>query len=105
MSDDKKLTTGKLIGLIAVALTTVVLVLWGVPYYLKAEVHDLFIAELKASPHPVTTNDLAAVVAVGSAVQLQLTSMETRMIARDKLFMDYLKDQANRGSDSSSGGN
>ena len=96
MSDDKKLTTGKLIGLIAVVLTTTVLVLWGVPYYLKAEVHDLYMDELVASPHPVTTEDLAVTVGAITALQSQLTSMETRMIARDALFMEYLQDQAGR---------
>ncbi len=99
MSNDKKLTPGKLVGLIAAALTTAALVLWGVPYYLKAEVHDLYSAELEASPHPVTEDDLAAALAVGIALQLQLASMETRMIARDKLFMEYLQAQASRGSD------
>ncbi len=99
MSDDKKLTPGKIVGLIAAGLTTAALVLWGVPYYLKAEVHDLFMVEAVASPHPVTEDDLAVTVGAISALQLQLTSMENRMIARDVLFMDYLQDQASRGRD------
>lgn len=96
MSDDKKLTTGKLISLVAAALTTAVLVLWGVPYYLKAEVHDLFMIESAASPHPVTTEDLADTVGAVVALQIQLSSMENRMIARDALFMEYLQAQASR---------
>jgi len=92
----EKLTPGKMIGSIAVVLGAAALVLWGVPYYLKAEVHDLYSAELEASPHPVTTEDLAVTVGAISALQLQLTSMENRMIARDALFMEYLQDQAGR---------
>ncbi len=92
-----KLTPGKTVGLIAAVLTTTTLVLWGVPYYLKAEVHDLFAVEAAASPHPVTEEDLAVTVGAISALQLQLTSMENRMIARDALFMEYLQDQASRG--------
>ncbi len=96
MSNDKKLTPGKMISSIAAILTTVAVVLWGVPYYLKAEVHALYMIELEASPHPVTTKDLAVTVGAISALQLQLTSMENRMIARDALFMEYLQDQASR---------
>jgi len=96
MSDNKKL--GKMVGSIAAVLAAVALVLWGVPYYLKAEVHDLFMVESIASPHPVTTADLAGTTAAVTALQLQLTSMESRMIARDALFMEYLQDQAGRGT-------
>lgn len=97
MSDDKKLTPGKMASLIAAVLGAAALVLWGVPYYLKAEVHDLYMDELVASPHPVTTEDLAVTVGAITALQSQLTSMENRMIARDALFMEYLQDQASRG--------
>lgn len=70
------------------------LLLWGVPYFLKAEVHDLYMAEAIASPHPVTKGDLANNTAAVIALQIQLTSMENRMIARDELFMAYLERQA-----------
>lgn len=93
-----KIAPGKIVTGIGAIAAAALFVLWGVPYYLKAEVHDLYVAELTASPHPVTTNDLAETTAAVTAVQLQLVSMEKRMIARDELFMNYLQDQASRGT-------
>lgn len=93
-----RITPSKIVAVAVPILGTLAIMFWGVPYYLKAEVHDLFMVESIASPHPVTTADLAGTTAAVIALQLQLTSMENRMIARDKLFMDYLKEQAIRGT-------
>lgn len=82
------------IGVATAAIGLLALLLWGVPYFLKAEVHDLYVAEAAASPHPVTKGDLADTTAAVIALQIQLTSMENRMIARDELFMGYLERQA-----------
>ena len=86
--------TEKTIAVLASAVGLLALLLWGVPYYLKAEVHDLYMDEAEASPHPVTLGDLATNTAAVTALQLQLASMENRMIARDELFMKYLERQA-----------
>lgn len=76
------------------AIGLLALLLWGVPYYLKSQVHDLYVNEAEASPHPVTLADLAGNTAAVSALRIQLSSMEGRMIARDELFMQYLERQA-----------
>ncbi|MCK4869454.1 MAG: hypothetical protein KAI41_02285 [Hyphomicrobiaceae bacterium] len=99
MSDEKKLTPGKIVGGIASVLTTVALVLWGVPYYLKGEVSDLYAAEQKAAAELEPDQNPVQNAADIQAVLDRLESMENRMIARDALFMEYLQAQANRGSD------
>ena len=86
MSDLVKWISGIIGG-----LTLGGLVLWGVPTYLKSTVHDLYVAEGEAAGAPAGVTQNEATI---HAVQAQLTGIENRMIARDKLFMEYLERQA-----------
>ncbi len=78
--------------------TVIGLALWGVPTYLKSQVHDLYAAEAEAAgiPAGVTTNGAAI-----QAMQIQLNGIELRMIERDKIqaqrdavIMQYFADKA-----------
>ena len=84
----------KLIGGATAAIILAGLVLWGVPWYLKGQVSNLYDAEVKASaliaPDENATDNAATI----GAIQQQLTSMENRMIKRDEFFMAYLERQA-----------
>ncbi len=66
---------------------------WGVPYYVRsvarAEV-KVILAEV-SDPAGIGTNEANI-----GAVLTRLDSIEARMIARDKLFMEYLERQAAR---------
>ena len=77
------------------------LVLWGVPYYLKSQVHDLYAAEVKAAPVATIPQAVVDNTAAIKSFGKQLDSVEERMIARDKIqaerdmvIMDYFKDKA-----------
>ncbi len=84
----------KWIGAATAALVLVGMVLWGVPWYLKGQVADLYAAEVAAAaiiaPDENATDNAATI----GAIQQQLTSMENRMIKRDEFFMAYLERQA-----------
>lgn len=86
----------KLISGITAAIILAGMVLWGVPWYLKGQVADLYAAEVAAStllaPDENATDNAATI----GAIQQQLTSMENRMIKRDEFFMAYLERQAGR---------
>ena len=77
------------------------LVLWGVPYFLKSEVHDLYAAEAKAAPAPSVPQAVIENTAAVKALGTQLAGMENRLIARDKIqaerdavIMQYFADKA-----------
>lgn len=90
---------GKISTIVGIVVVAVGLVLWGVPYYLKSQVHDLYAAESAAAGAPVgVTNNTATI----GAMQLQLNGIEARMIARDQIqaerdavIMQYFTDKAN----------
>ncbi|MEE8481766.1 MAG: hypothetical protein V3S12_00305 [Acidiferrobacterales bacterium] len=71
-------------GVIGV-FTVIGMTLWGVPHYLKSQVHDLYKAEaLEAGPAAVP-EAVVENTAVLNALGAQLASMEIRMIERDKI--------------------
>ena len=73
-------------------------VFWGVPYYIDRQV-DAKVAEELAGAGVSTTKEAANQnKATIGAVLNRLDSMETRMIERDRLFMQYLQEQANGGN-------
>lgn len=85
--------TATIIGLITGAFVILGMMLWGVPWYIKGQVaHEVgLVHESLAPPAGIATNNATIL-----AVQQQLTAMETRMIDRDKLFIEYLERQASR---------
>ena len=84
----------KWIGGITAAIILAGLVLWGVPWYLKGQVADLYAAEVAASAAIAPDENATDNAATIGAIQQQLTSMENRMIKRDQFFMEYLERQA-----------
>jgi hypothetical protein len=86
----------KWIGGATAALVLVGMVLWGVPWYLKGQVADLYAAEVAASVLIAPDENATENAATIGAIQQQLTSMENRMIKRDEFFMAYLERQANK---------
>ena len=84
----------KWIGIATAAIVLAGMVLWGVPWYLKGQVADLYASEVEKSallkPEENATDNAATI----GAIQQQLTSMENRMIKRDEFFMAYLERQA-----------
>ena len=56
------------------------LLFWGVPYYLKSTVHDLYVAEAEAAPAPSVPAAVVENTAAVKALGTQLSGMETRMI-------------------------
>lgn len=83
--------TAAIIGLITGAFVIVGSMLWGVPWYIKGQVQSE--VALIEFPAPAGIADNGATI---TAIQLQLTNMEKRMVERDKLFIDYLERQATR---------
>ena len=86
------------VGAIIGAGGAITLLFWGVPFYLKSTVHDLYAAEAAAAAAPAGVGTNSGAIA---AIQAQLTSMEARMIARDKIqadrdavIMQYFADKA-----------
>lgn len=95
-----KQITGWATGITA-TIGAIVLIFWGVPYYLQTQVRALYAAEVAAAGAPagVTANDAAI-----QAMQRQLNGMELRMIARDEIqadrdavIMQYFADKAADG--------
>lgn len=86
----------KWIGGATAVLVLVGMVLWGVPWYLKGQVADLYAAEVAASALIAPDENATENAATIGAIQQQLTSMENRMIKRDEFFMAYLERQANK---------
>lgn len=96
------LSPGKIIGGIAAVGAAVAIVLWGVPYYIGAQVRTQVATELEAAGVSTSLGSLDEVSGANQAtigaVLSRLESMETRMIARDEFIMDYFKEQAERAA-------
>ncbi len=104
MTIKENMTPGKIVGGITAVLGAIALVLWGVPWYLKGQVHELYEAEKVEDARLAPDENPVQNAATINAIQTQLNGIETRMIARDALFMEYLQRQqlaaeerANRG--------
>lgn len=83
------------IGGVTGALVILGAMLWGVPYYIRAEVTTQVNTVLTAAGLE-TIDDMADTnKATIGALQTQLSGIELRMIERDRLFMEYLERQAN----------
>ena len=94
MSVKEKLTVGRVLAAVASIGAAAAVMFWGVPWYLKGQVHELFMAELAEqralAPENVSPVQNAATI---NAIQTQLTGIENRMIARDELFYEFLQRQ------------
>ena len=89
----------KWVGGIAAAAGAATAVLWGVPSYIEKVVRERVTAELtvqgvSAISDKVTDNG-AKLTSIETTMNTRFDSIETRMIARDELFMVYLQSQTN----------
>lgn len=95
------MSTGKWIGSIASAAAAVGIILWGVPYYIKHQVEVEVRAEMAEIGTPAPPAEISQNTATIEAVQSQLSSMEQRMIERDRIqaerdavIMQFFADKA-----------
>ena len=89
---------GKWAGAVTAVIVLAAAVLWGVPYYIKAQVRTQVTAELAEQAVSGEIDALES-IAKANAAALQangaiLIRMEGRMVARDQLFAAYLERQA-----------
>lgn len=94
----KDWTPGKVIGALITAGAAAGIMFWGVPYYLDSEVSVRVKAELNALPPASVPQAVVDNTAAINSLNTTMQSMETRMIERDRLFMEYLQKQAERGN-------
>lgn len=89
---------GKWAGAITAVIVLAAAVLWGVPYYIKAQVRTQVTAELAEQAVSSEIDTLETIAKANAAALLAnsaiLVRMEDRMIRRDQLFADYLERQA-----------
>lgn len=71
-------------------------VFWGVPHYIDRTVATAVQAEVAAVAADLDAVDTSADASAAQiqAISTQLTSIENRMIERDRLFMEWLERQA-----------
>lgn len=98
-----EVTPGKIIGGATAVIVLAGMVLWGVPYYIGAQVRSAVSTELEAAGVTDGNAASAANTAAISAISGTLTSMENRMIARDEFVMNYFKEQADRAAAAADG--
>lgn len=84
----------KILSGIATAVGALAVILWGVPYYIGSQVRAQVAVELRQHDVPGIEETADGNKATLGAVLTQLEGMETRMIERDQMFIDYLERQA-----------
>lgn len=95
--------TQKWIGGVTGAIVLVGMMLWGVPYYIRAEAQDTFTAEVKAAALAGPSQDIQDLTAELALVNGRLTALEAEVkmigedtrFVRDK-FVGFLERQAER---------
>lgn len=84
----------KILSGIATAVASIVVILWGVPFYIKSQVVNEVRTELEQAGVDAINQQGDDNTAVAGAIITRLDSIEKRMIERDAMFIAYLERQA-----------